>query len=331
MDRALIVAPDGSGDYPTVGAALAFAAALPPGPLEIRLRAGAYREKLRIERPRLRLVGEGADRTRLVWGDHATALLPDGERMGTFNSYTAYIGAPDVSLEGIAIVNDAGDGRLVGQAVALYADADRLAFERCAFLARQDTVCLGPLPRDPPPKGVNLLHPVAGLGPEEPALPFRMAFRGCLAAGDVDFVFGSAAALFEGCEIRSLGRGGGDSYIAAPSTYPGQEAGFVFDRCRLTFTPAAPGAAGFGEGGPERVFLGRPWRPRGRAVFYRCELGSHIAAEGWDDWGKPEARDLGYLGELGSTGPGASPSARVPWAGAPAEEEVEAMIRAIRF
>jgi len=323
MERELIVSAAGSAQHRSLGAALAAAASLPPGPVTIRARAGEYREKLSILRPGLRLVGEGLERTRIVFDDHALRRFPGGEAMGTFNSYTVYIGAPNVRLEGLSVENDSGDGRVVGQAVALYADADRLAFEDCAFLARQDTICTGPLPKDPVPKGVNLAHPVSGLGEEEPELPFRQVYRNCLVAGDVDFIFGSAAALFELCEIRILGRGDDDSYVAAPSTYPGQPAGFVFDRCRLTFEgdPAGRG----------RVLLGRPRRPRGRTVYSRCELCGRIDPEGWDDWGKPEARELGYLGELGSTGPGARAARRVAWAGRPTEAEVERMIEAIRF
>lgn len=319
--REIRVAAEGPGDFARIDEALAFARGLPPGPLVLRVAPGTYREKLRVTRPDLRIIGAGREATRIVFGDSALRRLPDGEAMGTFNSYTVYVGAPGASIAGLTIENDAGDGRIVGQAVALYADADRLLFEDCAFLGRQDTICTGPLPKDPPPKGINLVHPVAGLGDDEPALPFRQVYRRCRVAGDVDFIFGSAAALYEDCELRSLPRGEDDGFIAAPSTYPGQAAGFVFDRCRLTFPGDRPARG--------RAFLGRPWRPRGRAVYLRCEMGAGLEPAGWDDWGKPEARELGHLGELGSTGPGARPGERVPWAGRPSEAEVEAMIRVI--
>lgn len=325
MPREIFVAADGSCDYRRVGDALEFAETLPPGPLSIRLGPGLYREKLRLTRPGLSLLGSGARSTRIAWDDHASRPLPGGGPMGTFNSYTLYVGAQAVALRGICVENEAGDGRLVGQAVALYADADRLLFEDCAFLGRQDTICTGPLPKDPVPAGLDLAHPVAGLGEDEPDLPFRQVYRGCLVAGDVDFVFGSAAALFDRCELRSLDRGADDAFIAAPSTYPGQAVGFVFDRCRLTTSPEDKGPP------RGRVFLGRPWRPRGRAVYRRCEMGAHVEPAGWDDWGKAEARELGYLGELGSTGPGARPGERAAWAGRPSEAEVEAMISLIGF
>jgi pectinesterase len=315
MEQRIEVDPRGPGCCRSLGEALAAAERLPPGPVRIALAAGEYREKARVARAGLRIEGAGMGRTAIRWGDSASALLPDGERMGTFNSYVLYVGAPGVSLEGLTIENDAGDGRVVGQAVALYADADRLSVTRCAILGRQDSLFAGPLPKDPAPKGVNLVHPVAGLGADEPALPFRQHYRGCLVAGDVDFIFGSALAVFEGCEIRSLPRDGEETWIAAPSTYPGQEAGFVFHRCALSGPGVAPGSA----------YLGRPWRNRARAAYVDCEMGSHIAPIGWDDWGKPEARLTAVFAERGSTGPGARPRDRAPWARALSAADAEAL------
>jgi len=323
MERLIVVARDGSGDFASVGSALAAAERLPPGGLVVLVREGEYFEKLRVMRAGLRLRGEGAGRSVIRHDDGALRLLPDGQRMGTFNSYALYVGAIGVRVQDLTIENSAGDGRTAGQAVALYADADDLSFTRCAILGRQDTLFTGPLPKDPVPKGVNLLHPVAGLGADEPALPFRQLYEDCLISGDVDFIFGSAAATFDRCEIRSLprlrgggrGRGrlrargweheGGDErgWICAPSTYPGQERGFAFLRCALTGPGTEPGS----------VYLGRPWRACAQAAFVDCAMGAHIAPDGWDDWGKDEARELSRFSERGSTGPGAR-GPRVAWA-----------------
>ncbi|MDP3178543.1 MAG: pectinesterase family protein, partial [Spirochaetaceae bacterium] len=140
MDRLIVVAQDGSGDFTSVGSALAAAERLPPGDLVVLVREGVYFEKLRIARPRLRLTGEGASCSVIRHDDGALRLLPDGQRMGTFNSYTLYVGAPGVRVLDLTIENSAGDGRAAGQAVALYADADDLRFTRCAILGRQDTL-----------------------------------------------------------------------------------------------------------------------------------------------------------------------------------------------
>ena len=218
--------------------------------------------------------------------------------------------------------------------MALYADADLLLVENCRIASRQDSLCTGPLPKNPPPKGINLIHPVAGLGADKPVLPFRQLYRRCLIEGDVDFIFGSSLAVFEACEIKSLVRLAPQpsvapaseqppevlkGWITAPSTYPGQKTGFVFLDCALTSDltsesqPRAKAA---------NTYLGRPWRHTGRAVFIRCHMGSHILPEGWDDWGKPKARMYRGFGEFASIGPGAPGiAARVAWARALTETE----------
>ena len=54
------------------------------------------------------------------------------------------------------------------------------------------------------------------------------------------------------------------------------------------------------------VYLGRPWREYAKTVLLDCELGPHICAEGFDDWGKPAFHDLGFFAEYHSTGMGSS-------------------------
>jgi pectinesterase len=43
-------------------------------------------------------------------------------------------------------------------------------------------------------------------------------------------------------------------------------------------------------------------------------MDGHIRPEGWDNWGNGENEETAWFGEAGSTGPGANPRARVPWA-----------------
>jgi pectinesterase len=285
--------------FASLGRALAAAA---PGD-SVRLAPGVYYEKIRIETPGIAVYGGG--RASVVWDDSARRPLAGGEPMGTFNSYTVYVGAPGVVLDGLAVVNAAGPGRKAGQAVALYADADRLTVRRCRLTARQDTLCTGPLPHNPLPKGVNLVHPVAGLDPAvEPILPFRQLYVDCVISGDVDFIFGSALARFERCRIRPLPRPDGPAWVAAPSTYPGQSAGFVFADCV------------FGGGGgrrPPYAYLARPWRHTGRCAFLGCYLGREFAAAGWDDWGKPEAHREAGFAAWACRGPGSRPEAWPAW------------------
>jgi hypothetical protein len=55
------------------------------------------------------------------------------------------INADDVEVENLCIRNDAGDGRTVGQAVAVYAAGDRGIWRNCRMIAHQDTLYCGPL------------------------------------------------------------------------------------------------------------------------------------------------------------------------------------------
>jgi len=43
-------------------------------------------------------------------------------------------------------------------------------------------------------------------------------------------------------------------------------------------------------------------------------MGEHIRPAGWDNWGTPAREKTAWYGELGSSGPGGNPVARVTWA-----------------
>jgi pectinesterase len=303
------LSPGALSDYPSIGAAIR---SIRPGEETfIFLKKGVYREKVELRVPGLRIVGEDPESTRLVYGDGALKPLEDGSSMGTFNSFTLLVGAPDARIENLTIENSAGDGRVAGQAVALYADADRLSLIGCRLLGCQDTLCTGPLPRDPLPKGVNARHSFEGYDREPAIRSQRQYYEGCFIRGDIDFIFGGATAYFQGCEISSRDRGEEvNGFVTAASTYPGELGGFVFSDCRFT-----------SEAAKESVFLGRPWRDHARTVLVDCWLGPHVKKEGWHDWDKPSAREASYYAELGSKGPGADPASRVPWAKALGEAD----------
>lgn len=260
----------------------------PSVPLVIHLAPGTYRERVEIRRANVTLEGESAKSTKIVSSMGANDVLEDGERRGTFRTYAVLVDADDCALRCLTIKNDAGDGRCAGQAIALYADGDRFVCDGCEILGHQDTLFLGPLP----PKEMK---PGGFRGPKEHA-PKRMTrqyFRRCLIAGDVDFIFGSACAFFDGCEIRSLDRGEEvNGYVTASSTPAGEPYGFVFHGCSFT-----------GDVPAKSVYLGRPWRKHAKCVLVSCWLGSHIRQDGWFGWGRPE-EDLDFQG-IDLLGPGA--------------------------
>jgi pectinesterase len=289
------------GDADTVQAALEI---LPQeGPAKIVISDGVYTEKVRITRANTWIIGENRDTTIIRYDDHARRLLPDGEPMNTFNSYTLYAGAENIRIENCTIENSAGSGKLVGQAIALYADGDRQYYKNVRLLGNQDTLFTGALPRNPTPKGINLIHPVLGLEGGEYTLPVRMLFEDCYIEGDIDFIFGSATACFNRCEIFSKDRGEEiNGYVTAASTPPAYAFGYVFRDCRLT-----------GNARKESVYLGRPWRDHANVIFIDCELGEHIRAEGWDNWDLPRREATTCYREIGSSGKGAS-GKRAAWA-----------------
>ena len=142
------------------------------------------------------------------------------------------------------------------------------------------------------------------IGPTQflPRIPQRQVYRHCRIEGDVDFIFGGAAAWFEDCDIVSIDglRDHGDKkepalgFCTAASTPEGQEFGYVFMKCRFQ-----------GEGVPDgAIYLGRPWREFAKTVLLHCELGAHIRPEGWHDWNKPYFPATGYYAEFASTGAG---------------------------
>ena len=272
-------------------------AALPKDntPVTLQLEAGEYREKCVLSRPNTTLVGAGADKTRIVWGDGAFEILKGGMKRGTFRTATLLIDGDSVTMKNLTVENDASPREKVGQAVALYVDAQHFVCEDCVLLSYQDTLFTAPLP----PKEVEKN---GFIGPKQftPRMRQKHTYRRCLIRGDVDFIFGGAAAWFEECEIRSAdGRvdkstpfGG---YATAASTPEGQQYGYVFHRCRFT-----------GENVPDAsVYLGRPWREFAKTVLIDCELGAHIHPEGWCEWaGRGAAGGVVYA-ERGCYGAGA--------------------------
>lgn len=316
----LIVAVDGSGDYRTVQEAVNQVPADNAAPITIRIKNGVYKEKLHIEKPFITLIGEDAEGTVLEYDDYARKTYPNGDTYNTFNSYSVLIATHDFHAENLTIANTAGKGEVVGQAVAAYVDGDRISFRNCRFLGHQDTLFTGPLP----PKPVERSS-FGGPRDNGEYVYGRQYYESCYIEGDVDFIFGSATAVFKDCEIFAKNRltpenaeqfGKPDSihgFLTAASTPEHVPFGYVFLDCRLT-----------GDAPPQSYRLGRPWRIYAKTVFVRCWMGEHIRSEGWDNWNKPEAEETTVYAEYGSTGPGGAAAERVSWSKQLSPEEASA-------
>ena len=138
----IIVAKDGSGDYICIQEAVD---ALPEAGGEILVRPGVYREKIVVHGNGVRLTGEDQERTVIAWNGCAKDRNADGTEKGTFLSSTLMTTGLNIMVENLTIRNDAGDGRTVGQAVAVYAAGDRGIWRNCILDAHQDTLFCGPL------------------------------------------------------------------------------------------------------------------------------------------------------------------------------------------
>lgn len=268
-----VVAKDGSGDYTTVQAAFD---AVPSGntiPVTIFIRKGIYKERLVLDTRKdyIKLVGEDKFHTILTYDNHAGKKLPNGDTINTWTSASFFLYANDFDAENLTFENNAG--YTAGQAVAVFANGDRLSFNNCRFIGYQDVLfCSG-----------------AGS---------RQYYRDCYIEGSTDFIFGPATAVFQHCLIHSKK----NSHVTAASTPREVPYGFVFFDCKLTADTAFT-----------KVSLGRPWQPHASVAYIRCEIGSHIIPEGWNNWRNLANEATVRYAEYKNTGPGAQPSSRPAW------------------
>ena len=297
----IVVAQDGSGHFSSVQAAVD---SIPGGdraePVRILVRKGEYRERVIVDKSCIRITGENPEGTVIVRGGCAKDLYPDGTEKGTFLSATMIVTGHDVTVESLTVCNDAGDGRDVGQAVAVYAAGDRGIWRNCRLLAHQDTLFCGPvrLPNMEEDIGGRTCGAEAYPRVEDgPVTRSRLYFEKCFIRGDVDFIFGPYRCWFEDCTLFMNERGG---WYTASNASEAQPYGFVFHRCRLT-----------GECGEGKAYLGRPWRKGSAAVFLACEMDGHVAPEGFTDW-DAERVVTGRCGEWRTSGARADQGLRHP-------------------
>jgi pectinesterase len=261
------VAKDGTGDYTFIQDAIDAMRVYPLAPITLYIKNGVYNEKIELpaNNTDVTFIGESVDSTIIVYNDYSGK-----GKLTTFTSYTAKISGNRFRAENITFANNAGR---VGQAVALYVDADKAVFKNCKFLGDQDTIFAS--------------------GEKSSQL-----FDSCYIEGTTDFIFGPATAVFKGCIIK----GKTNSFITAASTNIGKHAGFVFIDCKILADTSVT-----------KLYLGRPWRANASTVFINCNLPKVIAPEGWDNWGNPANEKTVFYAEYKNTGEGAAITNRVKW------------------
>ena len=203
--------------------------------IRIEVAPGIYEEKLFIRKENIEIVGDDPLTTVFRYGDGAKKPRPDASgEYGTFNTAVIFIAGKDITLRNLTIESTAGPGYLAGQALAVYAAADRLSCYNCRFTGWQDTIFNG----DPMTCNMKkLMLPDFFQASEVPIVHkfYRNYFKDCYVCGDVDYIFGPNTAFFDHCEIHSIARvSEGKAYITAASTPAGQEFGLVFSHCRIT-------------------------------------------------------------------------------------------------
>ncbi|WP_438351689.1 pectinesterase family protein [Paenibacillus sp. FA6] len=268
--------------------------------------SGVYEEEVRIYRSHLTMIGVGHVEIRM--NRYAKERDETGTEIETFATPTLFLGGSHLVLDNLTIVNSSGQGKNIGQAIAVYAHCDETMFRNCTFKGYQDTLFTGPLPPAPRER-----LEFGGVPIREHHTHYRQLYQNCYIEGTVDFIFGGATAYFERCEIRSLRHCENEAgYITAASTPEGAAHGYIFNQCFLTAEPDI-----------SPVFLGRPWREYAKTAFVNCQMGEYIHPLGWDHWNNAANKKTVCYQEYGVKDAAAVRLQRVPWADCFETVEVE--------
>jgi len=198
---------------------------------------------------------------------------------GEWDSQTLMISSSDVIIANMTIANNACNynNNLAGQSFAIQAVGDRTTFYNSEILGAQDTLYTG---------------------------SYRQYYNGCRINGSVDSIFGQGASVFDNCMIEIY------NHITAHKGQQGSLPAYLFES---SYLKAATGSK------KNATELGRPWAQYARVIYKNTYMEDHIVSYGWGDWGHncTTAADSWcanvFYAEYNSTGPGANPSARVPW------------------
>ena len=261
------VAKDGSGDFKYIQDAIDAMRVYPLARITLYIKNGVYNEKINLPETNVDVtfIGENVDSTIIIFNDYSSR-----GKLTTFTSYTAKISGNRFVAENITFVNNAGR---VGQAVALYVDADKAVFKNCKFIGDQDTIFAS-------------------------GETSRQYFKDCYIEGTTDFIFGPSTVLFDDCIIHAKV----NSFITAASTPKDKKFGFVFLNCTITVDSSVT-----------EEYLGRPWRAYAKTVFIDCTLPKQIIPAGWSNWDNPDNEKTVFYAEYKNKGAGADISQRTKW------------------
>ncbi|CAN1827813.1 Pectinesterase 3 [Linum perenne] len=270
------VAQDGTGNFTTIREAVP---GIPKKSLFryiIYIKEGVYKENVILEKHLWNVVvlGDGKDKT-IISGD---LNFVDGTP--TFSTPTFAAVGKGFMARDIKIINTAGPEK--HQAVAFRSGSDMSVFYRCAFDAYQDT-----------------LYPHSN----------RQFYKDCDITGTIDFIFGNAAVVFQGCNIqpRQPLPNQFNTITAQGKKDPNQNTGISIQKC--SFSPLDKNLTA-------RTYLGRPWKEFSTTVIMQSSIEGFLNPLGWLPWvsGVDPPSTIFYA-EYQNTGPGSSVAGRVKWAG----------------
>ncbi|CAI9096041.1 OLC1v1032107C3 [Oldenlandia corymbosa var. corymbosa] len=271
----ITVAQDGSGDYKTISEALAASSKIRSGSsrLVIYVKSGIYKENVVVTKSmtNIMMVGDGMGST-VVTG---SKNVQDGAT--TFRSATFAVMGDRFIAQDMTFENTAGPAK--HQAVALRSGSDFSVFYRCGFKGYQDTLY---------------------------AYSKRQFYRDCDISGTVDFIFGDAVVVFQGCNInlRQPMRNQINTVTAQGRSDPNENTGIIIHNSQIS-----------GSGVSVKSYLGRPWQKCSRTVIMRSGISGAIDAAGWFPWSGSFALSTLYYAEYVNTGAGAGTGGRVKWGG----------------
>ncbi|XP_028792302.1 probable pectinesterase 29 [Neltuma alba] len=200
----ITVDPAGAGNFTTIQEAINSVPSNNNNWVSINIKAGIYREKVRIpdDKPYIVLKGAGKRRTIVVWDDHETVA----------QSPTFTLLADNVVVKCLSFRNSYNNpinGKPRKPAVAAMVAGDKAFFLRVGFYGLQDT-----------------LWDDQG----------RHYYKLCTIQGAVDFIFGAGQSIFERCSISVIAGAldGLPGFITAQGrTNPNDANGFVFKHCHV--------------------------------------------------------------------------------------------------
>ncbi|OMO82259.1 Pectinesterase, catalytic [Corchorus olitorius] len=274
-----VVAKDGSGQFKTIGEALAAAPKNNPNRHIIYVKAGIYDEYITIDKKTINI---------LMYGDGPRKTIVTGHKNyvdGTSTWQTATFSAigDGFIARSMGFQNTAGPEK--HQAVALRIQSDKSAFFNCRMDGYQDT-----------------LYNQAN----------RQFFRNCVISGTIDFIFGDSPTVIQNSLI--IVRRPMDNQLNTVTAQGKKEAnentGIVIHNCRIV-----PEQRLFDDRFKIETYLGRPWKQYATTVVMESTLGDFIHPAGWAPWQGEFFENTLYYAEYNNRGPGAVLDRRINWKG----------------